>query len=76
MMGLRERDHFVSIGSWYSYGAGDLQRVGQAAREWYASHKISAQAGCYAEIFQLMHRERDHADALLRPVYATEKLTA
>jgi glycosyltransferase involved in cell wall biosynthesis len=74
--GLRERDHFVSIGSWYSYGVGDLQRVGQAAREWYASHKISAQAGCYAEIFQLMHRERGHADALLRPVYATEKLTA
>jgi hypothetical protein len=74
--GLRERDHFVSIGSWYSYGAGDLQRIGRAAREWYASHKISAQAECYAEIFQLMHRERAHADAVLRPVYATEKLTA
>jgi hypothetical protein len=74
--GLRERDHFVSIGSWYSYGAGDLQRIGRAARDWYASHKISAQAECYAEIFQLMHREREHADAVLRPVYVTEKLTA
>ena len=74
--GLRQRDHFVSIGSWYSYGAGDLQLVAQGARDWYANHKISAQAGCYAEIFKVMHREREHAAALLRPVFQTEKLTA
>ena len=74
--GLRERDHFVSIGSWYSYGAGEIKRVAEAAREWYARHKISAQATCYAEILQSVHRESEQADAVLQPVYETEKLTA
>jgi hypothetical protein len=74
--GLREREHFVSIGSWYRYGVGDLQRAAQGARAWYASHKISAQASSYAEIFQVMQRGREPAGALLRQVYETGKLTA
>jgi len=75
--GLSERDHFISTGSWYSYGAGELQRVGVAARAWYANHAIDVQAKGYSEIFQLLDREIARAAPAPLPVaYETEKLTA